>query len=993
LTLSGTNTYTGATTVSAGTLAVTNVAGLGATSAGTTVASGATLDLRNVAIGAEAITLNGGTLATSTGTSSLSGAVTLGASSALNVSGTQLTLSGVVTGNTFGLALLGTGSIVLSNTANALSTMATGSDVGALSVVNGSALTIGQVTTGGTTYSGISSTDTVAVETRSGDLTVSQSVSTTSTSSNTSAPALKLSAGSSTSAGTSTGGNIVLSGSPNFLVGTGGISVFYSGSASSSSGLALANALSSKTTNYVLYNESTSNLPSSGAGYYALFRESSPTRVYLLPVSGQSSTYGTAATTLSYCYSSNASACSYLAVSGIPGATQSFSLAGSAVTSSVSVSSGVTGSLLLSGPAAVASGVAATTNANTYALTLVPSLTLAGYLFSSGNAVNYTVNPKTVSITNTARSTTYDGVSSYATLYSGTTFAISTLLVGADAVASVTQTPAGFAGAASGVAQAGSFTVTPSAAVLSTGTASNYSFSYVAATNTVNKAHLTVTADNQNRFYGAANPSLTQTISGFVNSETLDTSGVSGSSTAYGSTAAGTATNVGTASIVASASGLSASNYDFTTLNNGTLTISAKPVTVTAAALAPTTYNGTTTYAAQAAASSFTTSALAGSDAVSSVTQTASGTGVLQAGNYTVTPSAAALSSGSLGNYSFTYVGSSNTIAQAPLSVVLTGSSSKVCDASTVATLVPGNFVLTGFVNSEGASVSQTTGSLADKSMGSSKAVTASLSSGNFVANSSTLLSNYTLPTTASGNIGAVSPASLTITALTNTKSFDSKTDAQATPNVSGLKGSDSVTNLLEAYADANLGTGKTLSVQTGYQISDGNNGNNYTVTLVPNQTGEIRSQGVAVVIPTLLPALTSNYASPTLTVFAASSSAAPSSGAVGSSSGVIVNTINTSTQQVTGLVAVLVPAGTSTAGTGLVIALPEQVVVSGVAGSSVRVMLPNNEPLPAWIRYDAATQTLITGAVPTGAFPLSVVVTVGGQSTVIQISESTTNL
>ena len=93
-----------------------------------------------------------------------------------------------------------------------------------------------------------------------------------------------------------------------------------------------------------------------------------------------------------------------------------------------------------------------------------------------------------------------------------------------------------------------------------------------------------------------------------------------------------------------------------------------------------------------------------------------------------------------------------------------------------------------------------------------------------------------------------------------------------------------------------------------------------------------------------------------------------------------------------TGLVAVLVPAGTATAGSGLVIALPEQVMTPAASGAAVQVTLPNSEPLPAWIRYDAATQTLVTSAVPAGAFPLSVVVTVGGQSTVVQISESQSN-
>jgi hypothetical protein len=246
-----------------------------------------------------------------------------------------------------------------------------------------------------------------------------------------------------------------------------------------------------------------------------------------------------------------------------------------------------------------------------------------------------------------------------------------------------------------------------------------------------------------------------------------------------------------------------------------------------------------------------------------------------------------------------------------------------------------------------------------------------------------------------------VSKAALTLTASTNTKNFDGKTDAQATPTVSGLKGSDIVVNLSEAYSDVNPGIGKTLTVQSGYQIADGNQGRNYSVTLVPNQTGEIRAQALAVLPPETPTASISSYAPPTLTLYAAGARSAPIGGAssansstsnsvsVGSSLGVVVNTINTPTIQVTGLVSVLVPSGTATAFTNLVIVLPEQVLTSDSANSSVEVTLPNNEPLPSWIRYDRATKTLVTNSVPKGAFPMSVVVTVGGQSTIIQISES----
>ena len=147
-------------------------------------------------------------------------------------------------------------------------------------------------------------------------------------------------------------------------------------------------------------------------------------------------------------------------------------MANGAITSAVSVTNGVSGSLLLNGSPAVAYGLTATTNAGTYGLTIVPSLQMEGYVFSSGNVVNYAVNAKPITLTNTARTTTYDGVSSYATMASGTTFTTNGL-VGSDSVQTVTQTVSGISGTPSGVAQAGSYTATPSAAVMGTGLLSN----------------------------------------------------------------------------------------------------------------------------------------------------------------------------------------------------------------------------------------------------------------------------------------------------------------------------------------------------------------------------------------------------------------------------------------------------------------------------------------------------------------------------------------
>src|SRR5262245_10248929 len=106
-----------------------------------------------------------------------------------------------------------------------------------------------------------------------------------------------------------------------------------------------------------------------------------------------------------------------------------------------------------------------------------------------------------------------------------------------------------------------------------------YTTSVVAAFITVNPAQLTVTADNKSRGYGAANPALTATITGFTNGETLATSGVTG--TPALSTTATTASAFGNYPITAAAGTLAASNYTFAFVN-GTLSVTKVGLTITA---------------------------------------------------------------------------------------------------------------------------------------------------------------------------------------------------------------------------------------------------------------------------------------------------------------------------------------------------------------------------------------------------------------------------
>jgi fibronectin-binding autotransporter adhesin len=141
LILSGTNTYVGTTTVSAGTLNIQNGSALGTTAGSTTVSSGATLQLQNnITVGAEALTISGtgasgqnGALVNVSGTNNYGGLLTLGAASTISSdSGTlNLTNIGTITGATFGLTLTGSGngsiSSIIGTTSGALTKSGTGS--------------------------------------------------------------------------------------------------------------------------------------------------------------------------------------------------------------------------------------------------------------------------------------------------------------------------------------------------------------------------------------------------------------------------------------------------------------------------------------------------------------------------------------------------------------------------------------------------------------------------------------------------------------------------------------------------------------------------------------------------------------------------------------------------------------------------------------------------------------------------------------------------
>ncbi len=179
--------------------------------------------------------------------------------------------------------------------------------------------------------------------------------------------------------------------------------------------------------------------------------------------------------------------------------------------------------------------------------------------------------------------------------------------------------------------------------------ASNYSFaaSGTSGALVIDKAQLTVTADVQSRLYGDANPALTQTISGYVNGDTLGV--VSG--TAYGSTAANATSGVGGYAIVADTTGLSANNYTFVAnASDGTLTIGKAHLTVTADSFSRTTSESNPTFTQTISGfkngEDFATAGITG---VASATSTA--TDSSPAGSYTILADAGSYDAA---NYDFT---------------------------------------------------------------------------------------------------------------------------------------------------------------------------------------------------------------------------------------------------------------------------------------------------------------------------------------------------
>ena len=166
-------------------------------------------------------------------------------------------------------------------------------------------------------------------------------------------------------------------------------------------------------------------------------------------------------------------------------------------------------------------GGVATAPTNTCAITISAAM---GGTFSANNyTITYypgtlTVNPAALAVATSPQSKTYGQTLAFG---SGSTLFSSTNLQNGETIGSVTLAVSGNGGALNATVSGSPYTITPSAATGGTFNANNYTITYFTNTLTVNRAALSVTANNTNRPYGAPNPIFTDTIVGLVSGDNI----------------------------------------------------------------------------------------------------------------------------------------------------------------------------------------------------------------------------------------------------------------------------------------------------------------------------------------------------------------------------------------------------------------------------------------------------------------------------------------
>ncbi|MBI1203511.1 MAG: filamentous hemagglutinin N-terminal domain-containing protein, partial [Rhodopseudomonas sp.] len=472
--------------------------------------------------------------------------------------------------------------------------------------------------------------------------------------------------------------------------------------------------------------------------------------------------------------------------------------------------------------ASVAGDVFGNLDSGNHAIFEFASDGLPYYNVPSGNRYVFSETP-VLTITSTDATKTYGDVSDVSSHYTITGFQGVANAFLTDTAASVgifgapTLSSTGTAANASVIGGGYTINVVDSGTLGTSGIGGGYTFYSYDGSNLVSSGKLTVNplavSLSGTRSYNGTTD-VAGSILSVTNAVGGDTITVSGTATNVLSSADASATPYAMSSLT----GLTLSNSNYT-LTGGSGSVTVTPAAVVLTLNGSKSYDGNAIFAAADFGAGGTISTgvggqtliLTGSGSVAS-SHVSAGTQALTVGTLTLTDG-----TGLASNYQIAASGNTGTITPVSLTASIIGTPTKAYDGTTDAALTAANFSLSGLVNANDLSVTQTAGAYNSSHVATATTVTASLSTSDFSLGGSAQLTDYVLPATASG-AGAITPVSLTASIIgTPTKAYDGTTDAALTAanfSLTGLVNANdlSVTQTAGAYNSSHVATATTVT-------------------------------------------------------------------------------------------------------------------------------------------------------------------------------------
>jgi hypothetical protein len=647
----------------------------------------------------------------------------------------------------------------------------------------------------------------INVSTTSGNLTLGDDITVTGTGTD----AMIFNAGSSTAAGTSTGGNIIISGSPTFTTGSGGRMTYYTGSVSGSTGLT---SLIGSGSHRFRYNsdETTTNYSAAlSSGKYAIYREQ-PTLT--ITADDETVTYSTTpgeSVTITGMQNGDASATvvttdASISISGDTSTSGNYIVGDHTITPSVAAStygygfSYSTGTLTVDAKALTISGITAsnkTYNGNTTATIDVDSATFTGLV--DGDDV-------TVSATGT-----FDNEN-----------------VGTGKTVTLVETNAGD--------DVGNYNITNQGTTTADVTQKDLTISGITASNKTYDGTVSATTDDS----GATFTGLV-TVDGVADDVTVSSTGT------FDNKNVGVGKEV---TLVETTGGDDVGNYNITNQGTTTADVTQKDLTISGITASNKTYDGTVSATTDDSGATFT--GLVTVDGVADDV-TVSSTGTFDNKNVGVGKEVTLVETtggDDVGNYNITNQGTTTAdVTQKDLTISGITASNKTYDGTVSATTDDSGATFTGLVTVDGVADDVTvssTGTFDNKNVGVGKEVTLVETTGGDD------VGNYNI-TNQGTTTADVTQKDLTISGITaSNKTYDGTVSATTDDSGATFTGLVTVDGVADDVTVSSTGTFDNKNVGVGKEVTlvettGGDDVGNYNITNQGTTTADVTQKDLTI--------------------------------------------------------------------------------------------------------------------------------------------------